>query len=141
MPRVRITPNTTMHPGHVGSLVSLVAPGPMLTNGDGTVVVKMSDDQLENFKRRGGSAHKVEILPDAPDPFVVTDEPAGPVGDVSLIPVVEIREKTTTDVAGYLATCRGRGMSDQEIIDALVRNGWRESQAIDVVMNDIPPAA
>ena len=139
MAKVRITPNTTYSPGHVASLLSIVAPGPMGLEPDGSVIVQLSDDQREAFLRRGGSAHKVETLPELDPPSAVegTGPAAGP-------DTVETKIETPTlwqSHGQYVDSCRNRGMSDQEIIDSLVNAGWKESQAIDVVINQDPPAA
>lgn len=144
--RVKITPNTTYHPGHIGGLISLVAPGPMVVDKDGSVTVKLSQAQLDEFHRRGGSAHKVEILPDAPDPAPVEAAPvqqtplqrvARPESEVQ----VTAQPPKTNDLTSFLQTCRALQMDDNEIVGVLVKAGWKESQAIDAVMNDMPPAA
>lgn len=68
MPKVKIVPNPAYESGHVNRLLSIVAPGPVALERDGSVVVKLSDQQLEDFYRKGGSAHRVEFLEIPPRP-------------------------------------------------------------------------
>lgn len=142
MPRVRIIPNTTYHPGHIGNLISQVAPGPMALQPDGSVIVKMTDGQLEDFYRRGGSAHKVEILSDA-DPTIAvagTGQAAERTGQTQTEFTATAGERvrpvrSLSDAERYVEGCRRRGMTDSQVIAELVKAGWKESQAIDLVAN------
>lgn len=78
-----ITPNPTYNPEHVGQLLNTVGVGPMLVHGDRSVTVVLTDQQKDDFIRRGGSAHLMQAMPDpvatatAPTP---PGEPAPPPG-------------------------------------------------------------
>ena len=129
MSKVKITPNTAYTPGHVDSLLALVAPGPMLKNQDGTVTVKMTEPQLEAFVRRGGAAHKIEVLPE-PDPL-------SPAGDTGPAAESGTPAQVQADPAGtfrknleeYVSSRRNQGLSDEEIVQEMVGSGWNETQA------------
>lgn len=148
MAKVRITPNSTYAPGHVASILAIVAPGPMGLEADGSVIVQMSDDQREAFLRRGGAAHKVETLPELDPPSAVAG--TGPAAEPETAEVntfgIETKIETPTlweTHQQYVEDCRRRGMNDDQIIDSLINAGWKESQAIDLVINQEPnpPAA
>lgn len=78
MPRLKITPNPTYDPGHLGRLLSELGSGPVMNNGDGTVTTVLSNDQLAAYHRKGGSPHKVEVLPDVDPPSAGTGTAAAP---------------------------------------------------------------
>lgn len=149
MPRIRITPNRTYSPGHIGSLLAQVAPGPMVLEKDGTVIVKMTDSQLEDFYRRGGAAHKVDILPesDPPSAMAGTVPAARPDTALDIVPdaedvtlsLPEIVEPNSAAPREYVNNRRIAGKTDSEIVQELIEGGWRESQAIDLVMNNPGP--
>lgn len=142
MPKVRITPNLTYHPGHIGNLLAQVAPGPTLLEKDGTIVARMTDGQLEDFFRRGGSAHRVDIIPESdPHSAVAATGPAAEPEAAEEVEAAEPVRRLLSDVEIYIGTCRSQGMQDEEIIHALVSSGWKYTQAREVVVGGVPPAA
>ena len=138
MARVRIIPNTTYHPGHVAGLLAQVAPGPMLKEKDGSYLVKMTDSQIEEFQRRGGTAHRIDILPES-DPTSAVADTGQAAGPGQWQGTTTGRETSQPDqpvmAVEYMTKCRERGMTDSQIVEELVKAGWKESQAINLVFN------
>jgi hypothetical protein len=83
--KVRITPHPSYIHGHIEKTLSFLGVTPPPPTPDGTVEVELSPLQLDQFRLKG-SAHQIEIIPDAPP------VPAGPPPGMRLVhepPTVE----------------------------------------------------
>lgn len=148
MPRLKITPNTTYDPGHLGRLLSQLGSGPVMNNADGSVTTILSDDQLAAYHRMGGSPHKVEVLPDVDPPNAGTDtaaapepEPAAPSGPRRVPTLEEVKAAGYSEDAAKIIIRRETKLAEGKSPEEVYREMVAEDAAVATAVATAAPEA